>query len=136
MSLDIQPGDIVKVSYTVRVQEVYESFLYGHDVQSDEALALGHTTGTARVEMVKRAPRKNRGPKPKAGTVLKGRDVKRVWWKRGTIFKLHGKADVSALVLMEDGRLFPLNNLGHFDMGALVFDDLEDNASFELLHVA
>jgi hypothetical protein len=134
MSPDYQAGDIVKVSRTIALTTVgrVTDTLYGRDVQSGHPVTFTANDGTAKVEMVKRAPRMNRGPKPEVGTVLKGRDVKRIWWKRGTIIVCVDAGDNSDVVLRSDGLWHSVSE----PFTSFNFEDLNPDASFKLLHVA
>lgn len=127
-------GDVIKITRTVRITAVGPIYLHGEDVQTGAQCNIRFGAGT-RIEMVKRAPDMHSGPKPKAGTVLKGKDIKRIWWKRGTIFALDGD-DMHAVVLKEDGRLYPLSNISNLSNESFAIEEFADYARFELRFVA
>lgn len=137
MSPDYQAGDVVKVSRTVTITAVdpvaeWGGAIYGRDVRSGHGVTVKtRDDGTLKVEMVRRSPR--RGSKPAAGAVIRGRDVKRIWWKRGTIFQFNCEQEVSALVLGGDGLLYLVDDP---TATTLEFEELNDDAGFKLLHVA
>jgi hypothetical protein len=81
------------------------------------------------------------GPKPPAGTVIRGKDLKRIWWKRGTIVRCvssEGGLPVTGyagMVLRADGKWHVLDNENAFSQ-TYEFDELATEARFELRFVA
>lgn len=137
-------GDVVKITSTARVEEVDldDSSLCVTDVQSGARLYVFPTD--VRVEMVKRAPDMHEGPRPDAGKVIRGKDLKRIWWKRGTIVRCVGDdrglpvlRDVdNALVLRGDGKWYVLSNDHQSYNDSYEFDELAGDGRFQLVHVA
>lgn len=135
MSAEYHEGDIIKTNRTLRVQLAGVHYIDLIDVQNGD-LFRHHPkrdNGSLKIEMVKRANDMHTGPKPKAGVILRGRDIKRIWWKRGTIIQVifADGTRQSAMVLHGDGLWHVLDYNGTF-----TFDHLVDDARFELKHVA
>lgn len=127
-------GDIVKISRTVQVEQVLNDRIYAADCRDGFHRIQVVNTGTAKVEMVKRAAK----PKPKAGDVLTGAEIGKIQWKRGTIIqcvRVSGSSRpvkaIDALVLFADGKWHDCAALSSYE-----FDDLQPDAGFELLLVA
>lgn len=125
-------GDIVKISRTVQVEQVLDDRIYAADCRSGHHRIQVVNTGTAKVEMVKRAAR----PKPKAGDVITGAEIGRIQWKRGTVIRCvefpGGRAvRVAALVLFTDGKWHDVEGFAAYEFEALARD-----SKFEILLVA
>jgi hypothetical protein len=78
-----QAGDIVQVRKTIEVTESGSSFVRGLDVQTGD-LHQFYLSGATAVEMVKKAVQKS-DRRPSVGASVSGRDISRIWWKRGTV---------------------------------------------------
>jgi hypothetical protein len=136
LSAEYRAGDVIKIERTLRIFDVLDGELWANDVQNNESYAVT-LNGSLRVQMVKRAVE----PKPPAGTVLKGKDVRRIWWKRGTIIRCvssEGGLPVTGyagMVLRADGKWHVLDNENAFSQ-TYEFDELATDARFELRFVA
>jgi hypothetical protein len=118
---------------TLKFVAVDDGELVFHDVVDDnftEYVIDDQHTGSLTVEMVKRAPRRKRQDF-KAGDVLAGEEMVKVWWKRGTIFHFARLDKDRGLVLREDGKLYALSNVGSV-LGREVyeFDNLNHAGKF------
>lgn len=135
MALDIQPGDVIRVSETVRVTappNVDEVWCCDVGSGRHGRVYLG---GTTTVEMVKRAPRPRKPQRQdfKAGDIITGEQLRQVQWRRGTIIRPIGG----------DGVPSRLNSSGiwtYFDhgcdfMSAMSFDDVASFVEFELVYL-
>lgn len=130
---DYNKGDVVRFIRTFKIDEVSKlGNLFGRDVQSNKYVTFPiKGDGSCRLEMVRKAP----VPKPEAGAVIKGADVKRIQWKRGTIIQcFEGNCRASAIVLKQDARWYCLDNEDWNEF--YEFDELDDLARFELRFVA
>lgn len=129
MKLPYESGDIVRISRTIRVDEVTDDEIFGIDVQSEQPFYhILH--GSARVEMVRKGVRKS-SRKPSVGASLTGRDIGRIWWKRGTIIHHKPAGEGGELVLHADGLWHSVT----YDQ-AFEFEDLNPEAKFEIKYVA
>jgi len=124
-----QRGDVIEVRQTFQVIDVFENeLLTGADVKSGEQVTFRSDPDTIKVRMVKRVPR----PKPKVGDVLRGSDIARRMWKRGTTIRCTLAGDLAPpLVLFADGKWRDVDGFTSYE-----FDDLNPDAGFELLLVA
>jgi hypothetical protein len=120
------PGDVVKISRTIRVVDVFGDVIYGDDVKDNNHRVNFANTGTARVEMVKLVRRK-----PKTGEILTGAEVVKAHWKRGSMIRCTAQAGLTAIVLFADGKWRDVGGVGSYS-----FDDINEDATFEVLLVA
>lgn len=136
---NLHQGDIIKMTRTLRYDRhagLGDHYVY--DVAGDPAhvLALSeYDTGSLKIEMVKRVNRR----KPQrqdfnVGDVLTGGQIRRVMWKRGTIFRATKTFAGNGVVLRSDGKLYPLTNThGQADFdGSFTFADLNSSGDFVL----
>lgn len=131
MKLPYEPGDIVRTYRTVEVDEVTDCEIFGTDVQSGQPYYYVISDGSsARVEMVRKGVRKS-SRKPAVGASLTGRDIGRIWWKRGTIIHHKPAGEGGELVLHADGLWHSVT----YDQ-AFEFEDLNPEAKFEIKYVA
>jgi hypothetical protein len=123
------PGDIVKVTRTIKVDSFDGDYLHGRDVTDDRQRVFALDIGSTRVEMVKKSVQKS-DRRPSVGASVSGRDISRIWWKRGTVILCTRTIPENALVLHDDGLWHGVT--GNY---ACQFDDLNPDAKFVIKYL-
>lgn len=121
------PGDVVKLTQTLRVTHIHDDAITTQDVRNRHEVWLVSIDDTVRLEMVKKAAR----PKPQVGDVLDGAEIIKAQWKRGSVIRCTLQAGLSPIVLFADGKWRDVGGVGSYS-----FDDINEDATFEVLLVA